>query len=343
MGIPLWVMYSPSSFSGGVVSFRGLGGAKHRTPSPMAAPGDAYRNCRLTLRNSVSRFGVELAMFALHCSGNEYVGCAFHNPPCFHHPPLIQAYILVAKLVDLLGAVGDEDEGHALSAEISDLRVAFFLEGLVAHGEDLVGQEDVGLQVDGHGETQAHLHAGGVVFEGGVDEVLEFGELNDVLDALLGVAVAETVEAGVEEDVFVAAELGMEADAKLDERGDAAVGDDLPLTGFQDAGDDLQQGALAGAVVPQQAQGLALLDAQVDIVQGQEVLAALALALMEEGEEAGLEAHGAIVAEDEFLADMLDEDGGGHQRSSTRCRALRRKRIVPTVSVLTVQALAIRT
>ena len=239
--------------------------------------------------------------------------------------------------------MGNEDEGHALGAEFGDLRVAFFLEGLVAHGEDLVGQEDVGLQVDGHGEAQAHLHAGGVVFEGGVDEVLEFRELDDVLDALLGFVVAKAVEAGVEEDIFVAAELGMEADAELDEGGDAASGDDLALAGLQDAGDDLQQGALAGAVVPQQTQSLALLDAQVDVIQGEEMLAALALALMKEGEEAGLEAHGAVMAEDEFLADMLDEDGGGHQRSSTRCRALRRKRIVPTVSVATVQALAIRT
>uniref|UniRef100_E6QEM5 Uncharacterized protein n=1 Tax=mine drainage metagenome TaxID=410659 RepID=E6QEM5_9ZZZZ len=265
------------------------------------------------------------------------------DPPLLHHPPLIQAHILVAKLVDLLGAVGNEDEGHALSAEFSDLRVAFFLEGLVAHGEDLVGQEDVGLQVDGHGEAQTHLHARGIILEWSVDEVLEFGELNDVLDALLGVAVAETVEAGVEEDVFIAAELGMEADAKLDEGGDAATGDDSALAGFQDAGDDLQQGALAGAIVPQQAQGLPLLHAQVDVIQGQEVLAAFAFTLVKEGEEAGLEAHGAVMAEDEFLADMLDEDGGGHQRSSTRCRALRRKRIVPTVSVATVQALAIRT
>ncbi|WP_231551100.1 hypothetical protein [Acidithiobacillus ferrivorans] len=68
----------------------------------------------------------------------------------------------------------------------------------------------------------------------------------------------------------------------------------------------------------EQAQGFARLDAQVDIVQGEEMLAALALALVKKGEEACLHAHGAVVAEDKLLANVLDEDGGGHQRSSTK-------------------------
>ena len=214
--------------------------------------------------------------------------------------------------------MGDEDEGHTLGAEFGDSGVAFVLEGLVAHGEDLVGEEDVGLQVHRHGEAQAHLHAGGVILEGGVDEVGQLREFDDVLDALLGIAVAKTVEAGVEKDVFIAAEFRMEADAKLNEWGDAATGDDPTLAGLQDAGDDLQQGAFAGTVVAEQAQGFARLHAQVDIVQGEEMLAALALALVKKGEEARLEAHGAIVAENKLLANVLDEDGGGHQRSSTR-------------------------
>lgn len=82
------------------------------------------------------------------------------DSPRLHHPPLIQAHKLVTKLIDLLWAVGNEDEGHALGAEISDLRVAFVLERLIPHGEDLVSQKNVGLKVDGYGEAQAHLHAG---------------------------------------------------------------------------------------------------------------------------------------------------------------------------------------
>jgi hypothetical protein len=110
----------------------------------------------------------------------------------------------------------------------------------------------------------------------------------------------------------------VEADAKLNEWGDAATGDDPTLAGLQDAGDDLQQGAFAGTIVAEQAQGFARLHAQVDIVQGEEMLAALALALVKKGEEARLQAHGAVVAEDKLLANVLDEDGGEHQRSSTR-------------------------
>ena len=277
---------------------------------------------RAVLKGTRIGNAAEFVVFAtqLHGCGNgrDRSNHTFINPPLLHHPPLIQTHILVAKFADLLRTVGNEDEGHALGTKFGDPGVTFFLEGLVAHGEDLVGEEDVGLQVHRHGEAQAHLHAGGVIFEGGVDEVGQLREFDDVLDALLGVAVAKAVEAGVEEDVFVAAELGVEADAELNEGGDAAMGDDPALGRFQDAGDDLQQGTLAGAVVAEQAQGLARLDAQVDVVQGQEMLAALAFALVKEGEEAGLEAHGAVMAEDKLLAKVLDEDGRGHQRSSTR-------------------------
>jgi hypothetical protein len=46
---------------------------------------------------------------------------------------------------------------------------------------------------------------------------------------------------------------------------------------------------------------------------------------MEKGQEAGFDSHGAIVAKDKLLAQMIHDDGGrGHdQRSSTSMRALR--------------------
>ena len=57
--------------------------------------------------------------------------------------------------------------------------VALLLERGVPDGEDLVDQQDVGLDVDHHGERKPHLHPRRVVLELEVLEVLELGELDD--------------------------------------------------------------------------------------------------------------------------------------------------------------------
>ena len=66
-------------------------------------------------------------------------------------------------------------------------------------------------------------------------------------------------------------ELGVEARAELEQRGQPAPGDDLALVRLQDAGDALQQRRLARAVVAEDADRGALFDVEVDVVEGDEV------------------------------------------------------------------------
>ena len=59
------------------------------------------------------------------------------------------------------------------------------LEVGVADREDLVEQQDVGIEVGGNREPQPHVHARRVVLERHVDEVLEARVLDDrVVDAV---------------------------------------------------------------------------------------------------------------------------------------------------------------
>ena len=247
------------------------------------------------------------------------------DTPLLQHPPVLQTNELVTEFVDLLRAMRNQDERHAFRTQCGDLGEALVLEWLVAYGKDLIGEQDIGLQMDRHGESQAHLHPGGIVFERRIDEVFEFGEFDDVLHPLFDIPIAESVEAGVEKDVFKSRQFGIEAHPQLDEWSNAPMGDHLPLGGDQDARNNLQQGAFARAVVPQKTQGFATLHGKADIVQRQKMLAPLPLAGMKKRQEAGFDPHGAIVAQDELLAQVLDDDGGcSHdQRSSTSMRALR--------------------
>ena len=60
---------------------------------------------------------------------------------------------------------------------------ALLLEGGVADGQHLVDQQDVGVDLDHHREGQAHVHARRVVLELEVHELLELGELDDLVEA----------------------------------------------------------------------------------------------------------------------------------------------------------------
>jgi hypothetical protein len=88
-----------------------------------------------------------------------------------HELALAEPGGLVAERAHLVDGVGDDDDGTALAAEVGELLGALLLEGHVADGQDLVDEQDVGLDVDRHGEPEPHVHAGGVVLHGLVDEV----------------------------------------------------------------------------------------------------------------------------------------------------------------------------
>lgn len=220
----------------------------------------------------------------------------------FYHLTVIETDEEIAEFLYLRGAVGNQDETHAILTQLRNPCMALFLECLVTHGQNLIGQEDVRLEMDGYREAQTHLHAGRVVFQRRVDEVAKFGKVNDLWYSGADLAVGEAVEAGIQKDVFITTQLGMKAHAKLNQGGYPAVGANLSAAGLQYAGNDLEQGTFAGAVVTEQAQRLSLLQGKTHIAQGLETFPSFPLAGMEDAEKTGFEPHGAVVAQDEFLA-----------------------------------------
>ena len=76
-----------------------------------------------------------------------------------HHRAVVEHHDPVADLAGQVGAVGDEQDRLALLLDLLDAVEALLLEDLVADGEHLVDQQDVGVDVDGHGEAQPHVHA----------------------------------------------------------------------------------------------------------------------------------------------------------------------------------------
>ncbi len=124
--------------------------------------------------------------------------------------------------------VGDEDDRAAFLAHPVEDVEALLLEGGVADGQHLVDQQDLGVDLDRHREGQAHVHPRGVVLELEVLKLLEFGELDHALVARPRLARREAEHDAVQRDVVEGGQVGIEADAELDEGGHPAVAPDLP-------------------------------------------------------------------------------------------------------------------
>ncbi len=89
----------------------------------------------------------------------------------------------VAHRFDHRHAVADDDHGGAALAQLVEVLEALALEGLVADGDHLVDQQHFGVDVDRHGKTEAHVHAGAVHPHGGIDELADLGEIDDAVHA----------------------------------------------------------------------------------------------------------------------------------------------------------------
>ena len=68
--------------------------------------------------------------------------------------------------------------------EALELLEALLLEGGVADREHLVDQQHLGVDLDRDREGEPHGHAGRVVLQLEVDELLELGERDDVVEAV---------------------------------------------------------------------------------------------------------------------------------------------------------------
>jgi hypothetical protein len=141
--------------------------------------------------------------------------------------------------------VRHEDDRLAGVLQVLELLEALLLEGGVADREHLVDEQDVGVDLDGHREREAHAHAGRVVLELEVDELLELREGDDVVEAGARLAPRQAEHRRVDDHVVARREVRVEADAQLDERRQAPVDADGAAVELVDAREALEQGALA--------------------------------------------------------------------------------------------------
>ena len=146
---------------------------------------------------------------------------------------------------------------------------ALLLEGGVADRQHLVDQEDVGIGLQHQREGEPDQHPRGVVLQLQVDEFLEFGELEDRVQAV------RALRCGVRPIITpLRTTFSRAVSSTLKPTPSSMNGASRPAIriapsiGPVDAGQQLQQGALARAVAPDDPEELTLADLEGDAVEG---------------------------------------------------------------------------
>ncbi len=137
--------------------------------------------------------------------------------------------------------MADEQDSASLLGNVAEFADAFFLELGIADGENLVHNEDFRVKMGGDGEGQADGHAAGITLNGGVEELLHFGESDNLVEPAVDIRLFHAEDGAVHVDVFAACEIGVEAGADFEQGPPASVDDGFARGGFGDTAEDFQE------------------------------------------------------------------------------------------------------
>src|SRR5229473_8357949 len=177
----------------------------------------------------------------------------------------------IAQRLHRVHVVADEQHRSPADGDLLYLAEAPLLELGVAHGEHLVDEKDLRLEVGCDRETEPGLHAARIPLDRRVEETLDTGECYDLVESArdLGPGHAENDAAHV--DILAAGEVGVKAGADLQKRRQAAVKLGRAGARAHDARENLEQRALARAIAADDADDLAVRNLERDIVERAEL------------------------------------------------------------------------
>ena len=141
-------------------------------------------------------------------------------------------------------------------SHIAHLAQAFALEFGVAHRQHLIDHQDLRFEVRRHRKSQAQVHPARIALDRRIDELPDLGKVDDLIEFALDLRALHAQDGAVEIDVLAPGQLGVEAGAHFQQRANPPVDFAVAFGGVGDAREDLEQGALAGPVAPDDAEDL---------------------------------------------------------------------------------------
>lgn len=173
----------------------------------------------------------------------------------------------ITEPFDRLHIMTYKHNGCLVMLQLIKIIEAFSLEVRITHREHFVNQKDISLRPGRNRESQAHLHAAGVVLQLLIHEGFELGEIDDIVVHFIHFGRTEAAERAAQVDVLAARQFGVEADAELDEWNEPAFDTDCSIGRLINFGKNLQERTFAASVASDDTEELALLDVEGDVVK----------------------------------------------------------------------------
>ncbi len=125
-----------------------------------------------------------------------------------------------------------------------------------------------------HCKGQPHVHAAAVALHGGVEEALDLGEGDDLVEAAADLGPTHPQHRATQVNVLAAGQLRVEAGADFEQTPHAAAQPDVAGRRLGDAAEDFEQRRFARAVAADHADDLAGLDLERHVLERPEVVGA---------------------------------------------------------------------
>src|SRR5208337_4667273 len=194
----------------------------------------------------------------------------------------------------------------------------------------------------GDSERQPHIHAAGIVLHRGINEFFQLRETHNFVEFADDLLLAHPQNRAAQKGVLAPGEFGMKTGANFQEAANAAVNFRPALGRPGDARKDFQQGGLARAVAPDQAQNFALAYVKRNVFQRPECFRLIALkggpgraqhTRQSVTQQAGGGQRATLVA----LAEPFGmDDGGAHTRSAMLPSIRLKKKRPPRTATMTI-------
>ena len=136
----------------------------------------------------------------------------------------------------------------------------FLLEFGIANGEDFINDEDLGFEESCDSEAKADGHTRGETLDRGVEVSFYAREIDYLIEFAVNLVLAHAHNGAVHVDIVPGGHFGVEAGADLKQGGYAASIAYMAGAGGCDMAEELEEGTLAGAVLADDADDVALLN-----------------------------------------------------------------------------------
>jgi len=194
----------------------------------------------------------------------------------------LQDHTATAVAAQQILGMGGQHQGSGLLDELVEMAAGLALEPLITGGQPLIKGQSLHRPEGDQREGEAGAHAQRPGFDRRGQGVAEFGEGADLGEVVLPALLAGAMQLVAVAGQLQAAELLGEAQGLFDHRGQGRpMAFDPSACGAVDGAEQAQQGGFAAAVVAEQADAFARVDAQIELVKGEGPQAAGALAFQQ--------------------------------------------------------------